>query len=413
MTEPVRLDISSLGAQGDGVARTGDHVVYVPFALPGETVLAEVTGERGRLIAVETPAPDRIAPVCRHFTRCGGCLLQHLARPAYEDWKRSQLVQAFAARGITGVPVGDMITVAPGERRRAAFTARRTAGGVVIGFHEDRGHAVVDLEECPVASHAIVAALPGLRRLLEPVLPRNGDARVRVTLTVSGLDVAVDGLPAKLSAGQRAQMARTACEMGLVRLASGSDVVYAVGKPVVVLGATEVTLPDGAFLQAVVSAEKALAGLVVAAVGKSRRVADLYCGCGTFAFALATRATVLAVDSSVDAIAALAEASRHAKGLKRIETRVRDLAHDPLSRKELEGFDAVVFDPPRAGARTQCEMLVKSKVATIVAVSCNPATLARDVRILLDGGFALDSVAPIDQFLFSPHVEVVAVLRRT
>lgn len=413
MSEPVRLEIASLGAQSDGVAAGAEGPVYVPYALPGEIVLAEVTGERGRLIAVERPSQVRVAPQCRHFTSCGGCRLQHLARPAYEAWKRELVLQALAARGIADPPLGELITVAPGDRRRATLAARRTAGGVVLGFHEEGGTTIVDLIECPVSSPVIVAALPGLRHLLEPVLAHSDEARVRATVTTQGLDVTIEGIPEKLTARQRAGLARAAHELRLVRLSSGGDPIFSIARPTVPLGAVEVAIPDGAFLQAAQSAEQMMSKLVVTAVGKAKRVADLYCGCGTFTFALARLAPVLAVDSSPGAIAALAEAARHAQGLKRIETRVRDLARDPLSRKELEGFDAVIVDPPRAGARAQAEALARSRVATVVAVSCNAATLARDVRILMDAGYVLRSVVPIDQFLFSPHVEVVAVLKRT
>lgn len=412
MTDPIRLHITRLGAQGDGIAETGSGPVYVPFALPGETVTVEVAGERGRLVAVETQSPDRIVPLCRHFTACGGCALQHLARPAYEAFKRGLVEQALAARGIAGGLIKDLIAVAPGERRRAAFSARRSASGVVLGFHEEKGDAIVDIAECPVLAPEIVAVLPGLRAMLAPLMPRDGEARVLATLTASGVDIVVEGLPAKLSADTRATLATAADELRLVRLALGRDVVYATAKPTVRFPPAEVALPEGAFLQAAPSAETAMAELIASTVGKARRVADLYCGCGTFTFALARKASVLAVDSSAESIAALADGARRAQGIKKIETRVRDLAHEPLSRKELEGIDAVVLDPPRAGARAQSEMLAKSRVPVVVAVSCNPATLARDLRILLEAGYRLEAVTPVDQFLFTPHVEVVAVLRR-
>lgn len=412
MTDPTRLSITRLGAQGDGVADTGSGPVFVPFALPGETVTAEVSGERGRLVAVEVPSPARVAPLCRHFGACGGCALQHLARPAYEEFKRGLVEQALASRGITNAPIGGLVAVGPGERRRAALSARRAGSDVVLGFHEEKGDAIVDLAECPVLAPQIVAALPGIRALLAPLMSRDSEARVLATITATGLDIVAEGLTTKLSAGARAALASAAAHMRLVRLALGRDVVYATGKPTVHFPPAEVILPEGAFLQAAPSAENTMAGLIAAAVGKAKRVADLYCGCGTFTFALARKATVLAVDSSADSIAALADAARRAQGIKKIETKVRDLAHEPLSRKELEGFDAVVLDPPRAGARAQCEMLAKSKVPAVVAVSCNPATLARDLRILLDAGFRIEAVTPVDQFLFTPHVEVVAALRR-
>lgn len=412
MSGTVCLEITRLGAQGDGVADTADGPLFVPFALPGEKVTTELTEGRARLVAVATSSHDRVPPICRHFTACGGCALQHLARPAYAAWKSRLVVDALAARAITEVPLRPLIAVGTGERRRAAFSAQRVAAGVVLGFHEVRGSRIVDLAECPVLSADIVAALPGLRRLLQTVLPRDGEARILVTSTATGLDVVVEGLPAKLTATQRSALAAAATSLRLARLVLGRDVVYSAAAPMVPFPPAEVLLPEGAFLQVAASTETAMAELIAAALGKAKRVADLYCGCGTFTFAMARKATVLAVDSSAAAVKALADAARRAQGLKRIETKVRDLAHEPLSRKELEGFDAVVLDPPRAGARAQCDMLARSAVATVVAVSCNPATLARDLRILIDSGYRIESVTPVDQFLFSPHVEVVAVLRR-
>ena len=411
MGDTQALDIARLGAQGDGVADTATGPVFVPYVLPGERVQAEVRGERARLVAVLSPSPNRIAPVCRHFMHCGGCALQHVERGTYLAWKRESVATAFGARGILA-PVGHVVTVGLGARRRATFSARRTGRGIVLGFFEAKGHEIIDLQECPVTASAIVRALPGLKRLVEPLVTQKFPVRLTVTLAGNGLDVALEDVPGDPSPEIRERFAREAAALKLARVTIAGDTLYQSTVPAVRLGDASVVLPARAFLQAAPVAEAEMVRLVAAAAGSAKRIADLFCGLGTFTFPLAKRAGVLAVDGDKQAIGALQNAAKRAPGLKPIDTKVRDLFREPLSGKELEGFDAVVFDPPRAGAAAQAAALAASKVATVVAVSCNPATLARDARILIDGGFKLEAVTPIDQFLFSPHIEAVAVLRR-
>ena len=412
MGDTQALDIARLGAQGDGIAETPSGPVYVPYALPGEQVLVEQRGDRARLVAVLAAGPDRVAPLCRHFTHCGGCALQHLERAAYLAWKRELVAQAFAARGLEA-PVAHVVSVGLGARRRATLSARRTGRGVVLGFFEAKGHDIVDLQECPVTASAIVRALPGLKRLVEPLASRRLPVRLTVTLAANGLDVAIEDFPGEPGPEVRERLARAAAAARLARVTLAGDTIYQSTVPAVRFGPANVVLPPRAFLQAAPAAEAEMVRLVGAAVAGARRIADLFCGLGAFTFPLAMNAAVLAVDGDRQAIAALESAARRTPGLKPVETKVRDLFREPLSPKELERFDAVVFDPPRAGAAAQSASLAKSRVATIAAVSCNPATLARDARILIDGGYRLERVTPIDQFLYSPHVEVVAVLRRT
>ncbi|HWK39832.1 MAG TPA: TRAM domain-containing protein [Hyphomicrobium sp.] len=411
MGDVQELDVARLGAQGDGIAETTAGPVFVPFTLPGERVQADVRGERARLIAVNVPSPDRIAPVCRHFTHCGGCAVQHLRTPAYLAWKREMVANAFAARGI-GAPVSHVVSVGLGARRRAAFSARRTARGVVLGFHEAKGVDIVDLHECPVTASAIVRALPGLRRLVAPLMSRRAPGRVVVTLAVNGLDVAIEDVPGDPPLEVREMLAREAAELKLARLTIAGDTLYQATVPAVRFGTANVVLPARSFLQAAPAAETEMVRIVTQVVGDAKRVADLFCGMGTFTFPLAQRASVLAMDGDRQAIEALSNTAKRTPGLKPIEARVRDLFREPLSARELKGVEAAVFDPPRAGAATQAASLAESGVKTIAAVSCNPATLARDARILIDGGFTLERVTPIDQFLFSPHIEAVAIFRR-
>jgi 23S rRNA (uracil1939-C5)-methyltransferase len=411
MGDTQAFDIARLGAQGDGIADTATGPVFVPYALAGERVQADARGERARLVAVIEASPERIAPVCRHFTHCGGCAVQHLRAPAYLAWKRELVAAAFSARGIDA-PIGHVATVGLGARRRASFSARRTGRGVVLGFHEAKGVDIVDLQECPVSASAIVRALPGLRRLVEPLMSRRAPGRVVVTLAANGLDVAIEDVPVNPSIEVREFLAREATTLKLARLTLAGDTLYQATVPAVRFGTANVVLPARSFLQAAPAAEAEMVRLVTQAVGESKRVVDLFCGMGTFTLPLAQRAPVLAVDGDKSAITALANAANRTPGLKPVDTKMRDLFREPLSVKELQGFDAAVFDPPRAGAATQATALAASGVKTVIAVSCNPATLARDARLLIDGGFYLERVTPIDQFLYSPHIEAVAVLRR-
>lgn len=404
--------IDRLGAQGDGVGEGPAGPVYVPFTLPGERVRAEITGERGRLVEVLEPAPDRIAAVCRHFGSCGGCALQHMDGAAYRAAKVEQVRAAFRARGFEVEP-RPLKSVGHGARRRAVLAARRVGGKVMLGFHEAASHTLVAIVECPVLSPRIVAALPGLAELVAPLQSRSGVSRVAVLAADNGLDVTVDDVDKALLPELRTGLAAAAAKCGLARLSINRQPVFTAGEPFVTFGRAEVVPPPGSFLQASQAAEAMLTELVVEALPKKvKRVADLFAGLGAFTFPLAERAAVLAVDSDKAGIAALAAASRKTQGLKPIETRLRDLFREPMSRKELEGFDAVVFDPPRAGAEAQAETIARSAVPVVVAVSCNPATLARDVRVLVNGGYRLGPVTPVDQFLYSPHIEAVAVLRR-
>ena len=410
MREPCDLMIARVGAQGDGVAETANGPVFVPFTLAGERVRAVVEGTAGQLVEVLAPSNDRVVPPCRHFTICGGCALQHMATPAYRAWKTKQVAATFRARGLD-VVVNDIIAC-KGARRRAALSARATSAGVLLGFHEAASHDLVDLEECCVLHPSIVAALPKLRALIAPLLSRRGETRVIATWTLGGLDVALEDVAAKLTPELRTGLAKAASSAAVARVSVNGDPVYESLTTALRFGNAEVVAPPGAFLQAVAEMEETMADLVLRAAGKSKAIADLFCGVGAFTFRLAERAKVFAADSDKRAIAALNAALKKARGLKPVEARTRDLFREPLSATELRDFDCVVFDPPRAGADAQARMLARSQVKTVIAVSCNPATLARDARTLIDGGYILESVTPVDQFLYSPHIEAVAVFRR-
>lgn len=405
------VEIARLGARGDGVAEGADGPIYVPFALPGERarIAVEPGGDRAELLAVLRPSPDRIEPVCRHFGICGGCAVQHLGQAAYLDWKRAKVVAALRSRGLDS-EVEPVRTVPLGGRRRASLALARGKDGPTLGYRRARSHQLIDIAVCPVLSPGIVARLANLKAALVRLLGGEREARVSVTETLSGLDIVLDGTkpaPAALAA-----FAGGAAPLGVARLTCDGESIGPVAAPEIDLAGVSVRLPPGAFLQASGEAEAVMAGLVRDGVGDAKRIADLFAGLGTFTFALARQAAVDAFEQDEAALHALAEASRRTPGLKPVRTFARDLFRAPLGVKELNGYEALVFDPPRAGAAAQATMLAKSKVPRLVAVSCNPGTLARDLRILADGGYRIARVAPVDQFLFSPHVEVVAELER-
>lgn len=409
MTEAVDVTIAALGAQGDGIVSAAANVpTYVPFALPGERWRIS----EGEVAQRLSDSPQRVAPPCRHFGVCGGCATQHMSEDLYAAWKRDIVVQAFAHRGLAA-QVADLRVISTGSRRRAVFGVARSGDDIVLGFREEGRHRLVDLHECVILDRTIVAAMPQLRTLAAAILPCSGGAGVRLVVTRldHGLDVAfeTDGKPDAAVVQRIGAMAGAA---GIVRLCIAGEVVLRAGPTSLSIGPARVEPPPGIFLQAVPEAERTMTGLVLGAVGKAKTVADLFCGLGTFTFSLARRARVLAVDSDKRAVSTLAIAAKATHGVKPIATKARDLFREPLSPRELDDFEVVVFDPPRAGAQAQCERLARSKVRTVVAVSCNPATLARDARLLIDGGYDMGEVTPIDQFIFTPHVEVIAAFRR-
>lgn len=400
--------ITALGSKGDGVAQGADGPSFIPFALPGERWCLDGAGGATRL----TDSPDRIAPACRHFGTCGGCVAQHMGDALYAAWKLASVTEAFAHRGIDAeiLPVH---RIAPGTRRRAILGIVRKGKHVGIGFREEGEHTLVDMAECPILDPLIVAALPALREMGRIAMPNETPGRLIVTRVDAGLDVAFTNGHKMLKPDERGKLAEIAASVRVARLVVAGDPIVVRSEPSITIGGVAVDAPQQIFLQAVPEAERLMIGLVLAALPKkAKRAADLFSGVGTFTLPLARHVAMSAFDSERRALDALSGAHRKATGLKPVEVRVRDLFREPLSPKELEGFDMVVLDPPRAGAAAQTERLARSKVPMIVAVSCAPATLARDARTLIDAGYSMGPVTPIDQFLWSPHIEAVTVFRK-
>jgi 23S rRNA (uracil1939-C5)-methyltransferase len=410
-----RLVMARLGARGDGIADTPAGAVYVPYTLPGETVEVDAWPghpDRRHLIKVDAASPERIAPICPHFGICGGCALQHLATARYRDWKRALVTQALAQADINA-PVDDLIDAHGEGRRRAVFHARRGVRDVLeVGFAALRAHHVVAIDRCPILAPGLDGAIESAWAIAEILAGERKPLDIQVTASDAGLDVDVRG-SGPLTAARMGELARVAERRRLARLTRHGEIVAQRAVPTTKMGRAQVVLPPGAFLQATAAGEAALARLVDAYCEGARTVADLFAGIGPFVLRLAERARVTAADNDADAIAALARAAAGTQGLKPIEAIERDLFRRPFAPAELKRFDAVVFDPPRQGAEAQARMLAASAVPTVVAVSCNPATFARDARILVDGGYRLMRVTPVDQFLYSAHVELVARFQRT
>ena len=396
----ITTTITSLGHKGEGVAEIEGRKVFVPLTLPGETVEIEADGDRGTLLGVIQPAANRIEPFCPHFGACGGCQLQHMDRPSYEAFKTALVETPLHFAGID-LKVSRFVDAAGEGRRRATLHARREGAG----YMRLRSHQVHDLDACPILVPGLAKAPDIARAVMQAV----GEADVSFAATLSGLDVAIrtEKKQARLD-----RVAPLVARFKLARLALNGEMVLQVQPPILEMGKARVELPIGSFLQATAAAENVLAEYVLNAVGKAKTVADLFCGVGPFALRLAEQRPVTAFDNDKPGIAALDKARRFTKGLREITAKSRDLFRDPLTRYELDPYEAVVLDPPRAGAQAQCEQLSMSKVKTIVMVACDARTFARDAAILIGGGYAMSDLIAVDQFTQSTHIEISATFRR-
>jgi len=404
-----RVKIDRLGHRGDGVG--GAPPVYVRRALPGEEVEGDVHEGRMASPRILTPSPDRVRPPCPHYRCCGGCDLMHASDGFVEGWKADVVRTALAAHGLPA-PIRKVVTSPPGSRRRAVLAGTRTKSGAIVGFHGRASAVVVAVPGCLVLAPAILEALPHLEALTRAGAPRKGEIRLAVTATDTGLDVAVSD--AKPFAGVETRaLTEIASEAAFARLTWNGETLLQAVAPVVRMGPAEVALPPGAFLQATAEGENALVSAVSETVSGAGRVAELFSGAGTFALPLARDAEVHAVEGEGSLLAALDRGWRHGSGLRRVTTEKRDLFRRPLLRDELARFDAVVIDPPRAGAEAQIAELARAGPDRIASVSCNPATFARDTAQLVAAGYRLDRIDVIDQFRWSPHVELAASLART
>lgn len=416
----LEVEIAALSGRGEGIAESPKGRLYVPGTVPGDRVEVRLgpkgrEGEAAEMIALLASGPHRTEVSCAHFFVCGGCVLQGFARLAYEDWKRERVAAALARQGLGTVPIAPLLAIPPGDRRRADFVARRIGALVLIGFHRRKSHKIVDINECPVLDPVLVGLLPALREVLASILAPGVTVDCAVTKTATGIDAVIVG-DLSLTLDQRERLADFATAADLARLAARNpradflDPIAVRRPPTIRIGDVTVDFPPAAFLQASPAAEAVLVGEVTTALRGARRIADLYAGLGTFALPLSKGAVVHAVEGDAAAGTALRLAA--ARAGRRVTVEARDLARRPLLAAELDGFDAIVFDPPRIGAKEQASEIARSNVPLVAAVSCAPSSFARDARVLIAGGYRLERVLPVDQFVWSSEVEIAAVFRR-
>lgn len=408
------LHIDHVAYFGDGVALSPGGNVYVPYTLGGEIVeVADVHGhpDRRRLVEVKQASPQRIAPFCPHFTICGGCAIQHWEAQAYQAWKRNIVVETLAQARIA-CDVAPLIDAHGSGRRRITLHARMGTHEVLkVGYAAANSHDIIPIDRCPILDPALDGALDAAWAIAEALRPARKPLDIQCTATRGGLDIDVRG-SGPVSAAMTAKLSAIAQAHRLARLTRHGELVLLRNPPVIAIGKAQVTLPPGSFLQATEAGEEALAALVLDHCKKAKHVADLFCGVGPFALRLAAKARVTAFDSDAGAVAALQKAAMSTSGLKPVKAEARDLFRRPLVPQELRDYDTIVFDPPRQGAQAQATQLAASTVSTVIAVSCNVATFARDAKTLIEGGYRIEGVTPVDQFRHTPHVELVARFSR-
>ena len=410
-----RLVVDRVGHLGDGVALSNGQPIYVPYTLPGETVeVTNVPGhhpDRRQLVQIEKASAQRIAPFCQHFATCGGCAIQHWAAEPYQAWKRGLVIEALAHAGID-CEVDSLIDAHGLGRRRATLHARMGTHEVLkVGFSAANSHDIVPIDRCPILDPGLNGALDAAWAIAEALKPSGKPLDIQMTATGGGLDVDVRG-SGPLPSSMIATLSRVAETHRLARLTRHGELVLMRAQPAIAIGSATVVLPPGSFLQATVAGEETLAALVLDHCKGAKHVADLFCGVGPFALRLAAKSKVTAFDIDAPSVSALQKAAGSTPGLKPVRCETRDLFRRALVPQEIKDFDAIVFDPPRQGAQTQAQALAASRIPLVVAVSCNVATFARDARILIDAGYQIEGVTPVDQFRHTPHVELVARFAR-
>jgi 23S rRNA (uracil1939-C5)-methyltransferase len=405
-----QVTIRRIGAKADGIAEGASGPIFVPKVLPGETVTIDRDGSHAHLVSIDAPSPQRETPFCPYFDACGGCATQHMKHGFYQAWKQETLVHTLRQARIEA-PVEPLID-AHGDGRRRVTLHVRYPDRMHVGYMAARSHQIVEIAFCPIAEPALKEQAPGIARAIgEHLKSARKPLDVQITTTQTGFDVDVRG-HGPLKDKDRLSLIDLAARLDLSRLSIHGDVIVERRPPAIPMGRSAVVPPAGSFLQATRLGEETLAGLVTGACERARRVADLFAGSGPFSLRLAEKAEVHAVEYDQGSTAALDKAFRATPGLRRISTEARDLFRRPLLTSELNAFDAVVLDPPRAGAEAQAKQLALSKVPLVVSVSCDAATFARDAAILIAGGYRLERVTPVDQFKHSPHLEVVGILRK-
>jgi 23S rRNA (uracil1939-C5)-methyltransferase len=395
------INIKRLGHLGDGIA---EGPLFAPRTLPGETVSGTPNGDRLTDIRILSPSERRVKAPCAHYNACGGCALQHADDSFVADWKRQVVQTALAAQGIPVTPE-PMRTSPAGTRRRATLHGKRTKKGALVGFHARAADTITPVPKCLLLDPALLAVIPTLETLTRMAASRAAEVAYHLTVADTGLDLAIENAK-PLDAAIRQELPTYGA--AFARVTWNGEPVLQAAAPGVRFGTARVVPPPGAFLQATPEGEAALVEAVLEALGSATRVIDLFSGCGTFTFPVAQRAAVHALEADQALLDALDHGVRHNQGLKPITTERRDLFRNPVLPEDLTKFDAAIIDPPRAGAEAQTAELALSTVPRIAFISCSPVTFAREAATLLNAGFTLNWVRVIDQFRWSPHIELVA-----
>jgi 23S rRNA (uracil1939-C5)-methyltransferase len=406
------VKIIDFGHHGDGIAtlKNGENC-YIPYALTGETGKVKRTENIYKLIEIKKSSEDRIEPFCDHFTVCGGCKIQQLEASIYQSWKHGIVQKALVNRGID-IHVDPLIDAHGTGRRRVSFHGKFEDGQIHTGLMKYHSHEILNINKCPILAPELSSGINIARDITRVIPSRSKPLIIQITATENGIDCNINGCHAEGRA-LFIEIAELANKYDLARISLDRDIIIERNPPIISIGDTKITLPPSSFLQPTISGENMLASLVLAHLEDVSQVADLYCGIGTFSIRMAKHSTIAAYDNDALSIKALIKAVNHSQGLKPVIAIERDLSRDPLFPQELRKFDAIVFDPPRAGAAVQAQQLAASTINRIVAVSCDPASFALDASILIKGGFELKRVTPVDQFKFTSHVELVALFERT
>ncbi|MBL4739734.1 MAG: class I SAM-dependent RNA methyltransferase [Sneathiella sp.] len=417
----LKLTIDHIGSNGDGVAIKDDRPYYVPFTAPGDIITATVKEERGRgfiaeLEELQTPSPLRRKAACKHFMTCGGCSLQHLDDATLANWKKDRITEPLVRANVDFDTIEDTLTSPQGSRRRVEFVAAKRKKGVMIGYHLKKSHQIFDVGECPILSPDLLALVKPLRLMLPIIMARNSEARLILTSTVNGPDLLISA-NIELDLEVREVLADFCQKHSLSRITLRNEKErfeekVVTRKPTAIkIENFDAEVPPGGFLQATEEGQETLISLMKQYLSKNKNVVDLFSGCGSFTLpAGATSKKVEAFEGNEDMVAALQKSAN--KHMLPIVAQYRDLFRRPLIFDELNKFDTAIIDPPRAGATAQVAELAMSKISTIIFISCNPNSFARDAKLLLDGGYQLKKVIPIDQFLWSPHVELFSIFEK-
>lgn len=422
VSHTVELIIQSLNQQGLGIASWQGKEVRVPFTAAGDRVRVEIIAEEADFISAKLltrlqNGQDYIQAPCSHFEKCGGCTLQHVKPETYQEWKWQSLIAAFQQYALTIDP-SPLFSVSPKTRRRVNLIASKNVyGQLLLGFQRYRSHEIIDIQECPVMLPELERLLNPLRHILQAILKKRQEIEVFLIKADNGIDML---LKAKIVLSVQSRLLLTEfaglnrlCRLTFQQEGKGFDMIYQETAPVIYWQQTALPLPPAAFIQPTKASENYMQELIGDYLRPAQKIADLFAGCGTFSFPLAKSGkTVHAIEGHMLAIEAMNKAANRFQLSARLTTECRNLAKHPLSMQELNMFDAVIFDPPRQGALPQMQQLAFSHVPYVVAVSCNPETLARDLQILTQHGYRLEKIFPVDQFLWSTHLEAVALLKR-